>query len=221
MPNHTSTRLEITGDIAEINRFIALADKPNCHFDFNSVVPMPEDLVGSVSPSRIVPQSTIDAEKAKWDALSEAEKEKQTKFWGAKGKYSFGITQEQSNELKAKYGADNWYDWSIKNWGTKWGAYDVSNWEVSGNKANVHYQTAWSPATEFFLTASKQFTTLSFTHYYADEGGGFLGWETIKNGKTVKTVEIDWDSDEGISLRQELGCYSYDEDYEDDAGEEN
>lgn len=29
------------------------------------------------------------------------------------------------SEERAKYGKDNWYDWNIDHWGTKWNSYDV------------------------------------------------------------------------------------------------
>lgn len=50
--------------------------------------------------------------------------------------------KEQSNQLKAKYGADNWYDWSIDNWGTKWNA---CNTEVEQRDGTLvyHFDTAW------------------------------------------------------------------------------
>ena len=50
--------------------------------------------------------------------------------------------KEQSKELKAKYGADNWYDWSIDNWGTKWNAIRTC---VELNDGSLYYtfDTAW------------------------------------------------------------------------------
>lgn len=42
-------------------------------------------------------------------------------------------------EEKKIYGKNNWYDWSIENWGTKWNAYSFSR---DGN--TIGFQTAWS-----------------------------------------------------------------------------
>ena len=42
-------------------------------------------------------------------------------------------------EEKEKYGKNNWYDWSIDHWGTKWNAYDQCR---DGNI--IYFSTAWS-----------------------------------------------------------------------------
>lgn len=49
-----------------------------------------------------------------------------------------------SQEDRAKYPGDlNWYDWSIKYWGTKWNA----SWgEVNRTRHELRYQTAWDYA---------------------------------------------------------------------------
>jgi trehalose/maltose hydrolase-like predicted phosphorylase len=53
-------------------------------------------------------------------------------------------TPEQSKKLISKYGFDNWYDWCIENWDTKWNATDV---EMEDDEDRVTYQflTAWCP----------------------------------------------------------------------------
>ena len=50
--------------------------------------------------------------------------------------------KEQSEKLKKQHGFDNWYDWSIMNWGTKWNAIDT---EVEQRDGTLIYRfnTAW------------------------------------------------------------------------------
>jgi hypothetical protein len=97
----------------------------------------------------------------------------------------------------------DWYEWRITNWGTKWDCYDVENWE--GN--SIRYYTAWSPATNYFLEVSLRYPNLTFTHAYADEGAGFVGSQSISEGKVTDGNDLDWDSHVGIALREELGVY--------------
>ena len=118
-----------------------------------------------------------------------------------------GSGEKASPELVAKFGFDNWYDWACANWGTKWGAYDAGEWKDN----SIFYQTAWSPASEFLLKASVLFPSVHFKHSYADEGGGFLGWEEIFKGKVVQSMEMDWECPEGVELRKELGVWYDDE----------
>ena len=42
---------------------------------------------------------------------------------------------------------------------------------------------------------SKNYSTLEFYHEFADEGGAFLGSETIVDGRFISEEELDWDSD--------------------------
>ncbi len=52
--------------------------------------------------------------------------------------------------LKARYGHDNWYDWRLENWGTKWNSYECSldtSWIEDGS-LEYHFETAWGPPDE-------------------------------------------------------------------------
>lgn len=222
MPNHTANNFTVFGPLVDIHRFINAAKTAESNLDFNGLIPMPQDLRQTSSPVRIQTQEEIDKIWADWRKAKEAKADS-----GPMGLHSYkeerpfglGITQEKYDELLAKYGFTNWYDWSIANWGTKWNCYDVGEWSVNegGNGAGgatIYYETAWSPATVLWIKVSMQYPTLEFFHEFADEGGGFLGDETIVNGAVIDENEYDWNSDDGIALREGLGRY-YPEDEED------
>jgi len=45
-------------------------------------------------------------------------------------------------EEEEKYGKNNWYDWSIANWGTKWNSVDTTV-EENGSTLSYNFMTAW------------------------------------------------------------------------------
>ena len=45
-------------------------------------------------------------------------------------------------EEEEKYGKNNWYHWSIANWGTKWNAVDTRV-EENGSTLSYNFMTAW------------------------------------------------------------------------------
>lgn len=90
------------------------------------------------------------------------------------------------SEEREKYGANNWYDWSCINWGTKWNAVDV---RIDGD--SVYFWTAWSPCSPVILALSKAFPDVALTYYYLDEGGGFSGIEYYSGGYLVNNESYD------------------------------
>jgi hypothetical protein len=210
MPNHTANNFTVTGPVADVKRFLQQAAGSDTELSFNSLLPLPTVLKDVSSPVRIQPQEEINAT---WDEWYKRKDEGKLEKWELEqGRpMGLGITQDTYNTLMKEYGVSNWYDWSVLNWGTKWDCYDVREWIIAvadtEMTATIYYETAWSPATQVWLTVSQQYPTLTFFHEYADEGGGFLGDETIHNGTVVEENEYDWDSDDGITLRKGLGRY--------------
>ena len=217
MPNHTANNFTVTGPKADVLRFVAQIKGNDSEIDFNKVLPIPDDLRGTSSPSRIMTQEEIDKIWAEWNKRKDEGKLSSFEMERPMG---LGITQAKYDEFILKYGYADWYDWSIFNWGTKWNAYDVTEWSVNEcseytTSATIYYETAWSPATALRLNVSKDYPTLEFYHEFADEGGAFLGSETIVDGRFISEEELDWDSDDGIELREGLGRY-WPEDAEDE-----
>ena len=77
-------------------------------------------------------------------------------------------------------GVDNWYDWRVKNWGTKW---DISiddsglDYSEEGDKGYIKgwYDTAWGPALECFDTFQRKHNDIYITNLYYEPGCDFAG----------------------------------------------
>ena len=103
MPNWCWNTLEVQGAKKDMKEFYDMF-KSNTKdtFDFEWFVPMPkifnEIKVGGITIDGVQHTSWIEHDD------------------GTKT----GITDEQKQIMKDEYGADNWYDWSLGNWGCKW-----------------------------------------------------------------------------------------------------
>lgn len=235
MPNHTANNFNVHGPTAEVLRFLENAKGPDSPLSFESLLPCPSVLRRITSPVTIHTQAEIDmiwhdhdAKKTKPHYLVTGggptppsyhvtpNRPDETGFGISEDKpFNLGITQKTSTSLIKKYGANDWYQWAVAKWGTKWDCYDVNqtggpdDGDGDGTSiASFYYETAWAPATKLWLTVSEEYPTLNFYHEYCDEGGGFVGSESIKYGVVVNEEELEWDSDDGKTLREGLGRYS-------------
>lgn len=205
MPNHTTNLLEITGEPSDVKAFIDAVNKGDGNgIEFETIVPMPEELRNTTSPCRIMTQEEIDKSWEEWNKLPSDKRGERP--------LGIGLTQEQHDEYVRKYGHAEWYSWAVENWGTKWAAYDDLGWDCIEDTgyASICFHTAWAPPSAFFIQASKKFPNLEFELSFADEGGGFLGLQIIKNGEVVDDQSLVWNSDEGKELREKLGIYDAD-----------
>jgi len=70
--------------------------------------------------------------------------------------------------------SENWYNWNVSNWGTKWEA-SIYSWEkVSDTCITINFDTAWSPPTIFYETVAQN-TEWYVTATYWEPGMGFVG----------------------------------------------
>jgi hypothetical protein len=73
---------------------------------------------------------------------------------------------------------DNWYDWRIKHWGTKWDVKArIVEEVVNGDNKSVTYffDSAWSPPVDLIASIVDDFVNLRFRLAYAEGGMGFVG----------------------------------------------
>jgi len=116
-------------------------------FSFNSIVPMPEDIRDTTSPTRI----------------------------------SETNTQEQVDALQEKYDVTNWYDWAIKNWGTKWDLnafHDDTqvNYHEDANEVTYRFDTAWSPPQLVHEALVEQYPAVNISWHYDEPDMEFSGY---------------------------------------------
>lgn len=72
-------------------------------------------------------------------------------------------------EERKKYGKNNWYDWDLSNWGTKWNAFCITAHEGG---SRYDFQTAWSFPLPVLKELSKRFPKAKIVCRYADEDIG-------------------------------------------------
>lgn len=110
------------------------------------------------------------------------------KFWKE-------ATKSSNKEYNGKFCYDNlypmpdgidgmeWYEWAIKNWGNKWGCFDVvSNISlILSGTITLFYNTAWYYSTNFWLKVTNEHK-IKVVNYFHDEGSNFCGKESYSKG---------------------------------------
>jgi hypothetical protein len=95
----------------------------------------------------------------------------------------------------------NWYDWRIKNWGTKWGCYQL---EI--NSGLITFTSAWSPIGDDIIEMfAKDFPNFVYSWEEEQEYGSEIQYS---NGELVEENSYDspqWDVIEDSEIRYEDG----------------
>lgn len=89
--------------------------------------------------------------------------------------------------------AENWYDWNIEHWGTKWGICNAKlSRGVPGSRSLFYsFETAWSPCTPVVQRMGELFPKLTFNYRYYEAGMGFAGQLVMKGGKIQTETSRD------------------------------
>ena len=113
-------------------------------------------------------------------------------------------TKEEKAKAKEnlkKYGYDNWYDWRVENWGTKWDImefYNINRKEISEDESEIWlgFDTAWAPPLGAYEKFIDENSNCSLKAYYYEPGCDFMG---------------EWDN--GIDSCFEVAKYGLDDDF--------
>jgi hypothetical protein len=89
---------------------------------------------------------------------------------------------------------NNWYNWNVANWGTKWDAREGEIGEPftvgEHTSLTITFQTAWSPPEPAFAALSTMYPELTFSMSYTDESGWF-GEGYAKDGEFYEELYVE------------------------------
>jgi hypothetical protein len=190
MPNHVTNQVTFLGSTERIKELRAKCKTDKSPFSFQGFYPRPEELEGTTSPAKIV----SEAEMQEWkDKLAKGELTEWEKDYRP-------ITESESKRYNTKYGANNWYDWNLQNWGTKWDCY--SHNEV--DEGEIHFDTAWSTPMRALMQLSRMFDDLTIEVKYADEDfGSNVGTYTLQGGDIIDIFQPEY-SKESVRLAMDI-----------------
>ncbi len=100
------------------------------------------------------------------------------------GLLSKNISESEKKNLKNTLGFDNWYDWRLFYWGTKWDC-DNNGFDTYTDENSIFetdFDSAWGPPSEFLINVSIMYPSLSFQLEYLEPGMSFAGTTYINNG---------------------------------------
>lgn len=92
---------------------------------------------------------------------------------------------------------EGWYNWSIQNWGTKWGICEPTILNETKTQIRYAFDTAWSPPERMFLKVSKDYPKLKFTLRFWEGGMCFKGVFQVKNGEILKDETSEYNGGRG------------------------
>lgn len=209
MPNDIINRLKMSGEQSRIDELLASIKGEDTVMDFNKIIPMPAELEIEVSTQSknglkaykefIDVYTALDDNKdllnipkEKEDAFLRTRKDIESNEWEL-GRQAF------RNELK--YGFTDWYSWSIRNWGTKWNAYETAIIDDS----TICFNTAWSRSMPVITKLAEMFPDIGFDYSWADEDIGVnVGFVEFENGEVVSDEFFNAQSKEAFELAAEL-----------------
>ena len=110
------------------------------------------------------------------------------------------ITKLEKDQLKRKYGYDNWYDWNVANYGTKWDV-EVGAEIVEDDEVDINFETAWSPPFQWLEKATEKYPLLTFKMKYDEEAEQFMGVAVARNGTLYENiVDVNYPRAKEITL---------------------
>lgn len=205
MPNHVQNRITFSGTMKEVETVFDFLKGEDSVFDFNKIIPMPEDLnIASSSEGTngmnyllYLHDKVANAHLKKcYEQVESLPEERKNKCIELGKAYLLNLS---------KYGHTTWYEWSCANWGTKWNAYETYR---EGDA--LYFQTAWSAVPELVGKIVEMFPEVSLEYEWADENFGYNAGSGYSEDGEFYYNYFDGNSDEAWELVFDLwDCRDY------------
>ena len=204
MPNWVRNKVSFEGPSDKIEAMLdsikSVSGNGNVNYiDFEKIIPMPESLKidsGSLTDTGISLVKYLNGDDTNlkkmlsypW-VINAGIKTVEELFEEFKKRDNYNSTIEQGKRAifnLENYGHNDWYSWSVDNWGTKWNA-----GETSYDGGVLEFETAWSTPEPVMIELSDMNPDITFIVEYADEDiGSNCGKYTLKGG-VGEYVEYD------------------------------
>lgn len=179
MPNYVKNKVIMKGigklpifKTKEIAKLPIFNSEDMKELDFNLIIKMPEELKIESGWKNGIAIETVLRKLDKWNIVNRKRM--------VEAYYQYQLKRTQSDEeqlielgLKlisnyVKFDAETWYEWCIKNWGTKWNA--LSTEIISDDE--ITFETAWSAPEQIVAALAKMYPETPVEHWWADEDIG-------------------------------------------------
>jgi len=172
MPNWVDNVMIIKADpstLSELRTKIKTDERDDTQQYFQiarSLYPMPQDLKYVVGSDRnslmyakvhnkvVMPPSDMEilSRQAGHDMfIGKSEKFKDTEY------ELVDLTEGEKKQLEEKHGATNWYDWNIKNYGSKWPDCYTHAQTVQNGNLLFQFESAWAPLVKLAQRISEDY----------------------------------------------------------------
>jgi len=194
MPNWMTHRMRVFGDAEHLRAFVKKYIKirnrdkqgEDQYLDFDLIIPMPTELrevesgsLGKIGYEAWYGEEWRDILAYPWVQSEKVKTRKQLQKLLQKMDPEYKKQADKRKSNIKKYGSPDWYEWSIKNWGTKWNSSDLDfrlnvgprDWGVT--EVDFTFLTAWSPPEPILQKLSEMEPDLKFDIVGLEGGAGF------------------------------------------------
>ena len=123
--------------------------------------------------------------------------------------FSFDKIKPMPPELRQ---TEDWYDWAVSNWGTKWDLDEnpVLPDSFQEKEISFWFSTAWSPPMGAIEALSEKFPDDHFLLQYLEMGMGFCGEARCQDGSIIED-SLDENQESMMNFAREVFGYEFDD----------